>query len=158
MSFFIIVLIMQFIYFFNWNFIFPPNILFLSLFTVVVRTVLWHCASSAAISQDGAIYFPSVGRPRCSFSPVVARNSEVATGFAFRPGRIFVIVVVHIQCFELFKSMKCAVLSILLCTIKNPWIHPIRVRHSPDFGLFSVAILPWFSKRKRCKAIFTHSL
>ena len=34
-----------------------------------------------------------------------------------------------------------AVLSMILCTIKNPWSHSIRVDHIPDFGLPSVTIL-----------------
>ena len=51
--------------------------------------------------------------------------------------------------------MECTVLSMVLCTIKNLWSDSIRVGHSPDFGLPSVAILPWLC-RKRCKTIFTH--
>ena len=42
------------------------------------------------------------------------------TGFEFRSGRMFVIEVVHIQSFKLFKGLECAVLSIVPCTIKNP--------------------------------------
>ena len=64
---------------------------------------------------------------------------------------------VVIQCSKLFKGLECAVLSMVLCTIKNPWSHPKRVGHSPDFERPSVAILPWLC-RKRRKAIFTHSL
>ena len=62
---------------------------------------------------------------------------------------------VHIQCSKLFKVLECTVLSMVLCTIKDPWSHSIKVRHSPDFRLPSVAILPWLC-RKRRKAIFTH--
>ena len=64
--------------------------------------------------------------------------------------------VCHIQCSKLFKCLECAVLSMVLCTIKNPWSHWIGVGYSPDFGLPSVAILPGLC-RKRRKAIFTHS-
>ena len=35
-------------------------------------------------------------------------------------GRMFVIKVVHIQCSKLFKLLECAVVSMTLCTIKNP--------------------------------------
>ena len=55
-----------------------------------------------------------------------------------------------------YGSMECTVLPMVLCTIKNPWSHSIRVGHSPLFGLPSVAILPWLC-RKRRKTIFTHS-
>ena len=34
------------------------------------------------------------------------------------PGRV--IEVVSIQCSKLFKGMECAVMSMALCTIKNP--------------------------------------
>ena len=48
-------------------------------------------------------------------------------------------------------------LSMVYCAlIKKPWSHWIRVGHSPDFGLPSVAILPWLC-RKRREAIFTYS-
>ena len=77
------------------------------------------------------------------------------TGFESRSGRMFVIEVVHIQFSKkLFKSVECAVLSMVLCTMKNPGSHSIRVRYCPDFGLPSVAIFPWLC-RKRRKAIFT---
>ena len=39
---------------------------------------------------------------------------------------------------------------------KEPLHHSIRVGHSPDFRILSVAILPLLC-RKRLKAIFTHS-
>ena len=52
--------------------------------------------------------------------------------------------------------MEYAVLSMVLCTIMNPWSHSKRVGHCPDFGLPSVAILPWLC-RKRRKAVFPHS-
>ena len=47
-------------------------------------------------------------------SPAKARNSLES-----RADRIFVIGVVLIQCFKLFKGLKYAVLSMVLCTIKN---------------------------------------
>ena len=62
-------------------------------------------------------------RPRCSFVLPGACNLETCTMFASWSGQIFVIVVVHIQCSKLFKAMECAVLSMVLCTIKNPWSH-----------------------------------
>ena len=39
--------------------------------------------------------------------------------------------------------MCCAVLSTILCTIKNLWSHSIKVGNIPDFLLSSVVILPW---------------
>ena len=45
----------------------------------------------------------------------------------------------------------------VLCTIKNPWSHMIRIGHSPDFRIQSVEMLPWLC-RKRHKVIFSHSL
>ena len=44
----------------------------------------------------------------------------------------------------------------VMYTIKNHLSYSIRVGHSSDFGLPSVAILPWLC-RKRRKVIFTHS-
>ena len=35
-------------------------------------------------------------------------------------GRMLVVEVVPMQCSKLFKGMECAVLSMALCTIKNP--------------------------------------
>ena len=55
-----------------------------------------------------------------------------------------------------FKGLEGAVLSMVLCTIQNPWSHLIGVGHSPDFALPSVAILPSLC-RKRRKALFTHT-
>ena len=43
------------------------------------------------------------------------------TGFESRPGRMCVVEVVHIQFPKLFKCLECAVLSMRLCTMKNPW-------------------------------------
>ena len=57
------------------------------------------------------------------------------TGFESRPGRMFVIGVVHIQCSNLFKGLECTVISMVVCTIKNPWSYSRRVGHSLDFGL-----------------------
>ena len=47
-------------------------------------------------------------------SVVFIKLSCRGTGFESRPGRIFVIGVVHIQCFKLFKELGCAVLSMVL--------------------------------------------
>ena len=68
----------------------------------------------------------------------------LGTGFESRSSRKFVIDAVHIQCSKLFKGLECAVLSMVLCTMKNHWSHFIRVGHNPDFGFPSVAILPRF--------------
>ena len=56
------------------------------------------------------------------------------TGSVSRPGQIFVIGVVHIQYTKLFKGLECAVLSIALCTIKNPWSHSTRLGFNADFA------------------------
>ena len=70
------------------------------------------------------------------------QSSFVSTGES-RSGRIFVIVVVNIQCSKLFEGMECIVLSMVLCTIKNPLkSSEIRVGNNPGFGLPSVAIVP----------------
>ena len=51
---------------------------------------------------------------------------ERCTGFASRSGGRLVIEVVHNihihvgLCSKLFKGLECAVLSMVLCTIKNP--------------------------------------
>ena len=79
------------------------------------------------------------------------------TGLESRPGRIFIIEVVHIQCSKLFKGLECAELCIVLCGIKSPWSHSIRVGHSLDFGLSFVVILQCLCIKRR-KAIITHSL
>ena len=63
-------------------------------------------------------------------------------------------VIVHLQCPKLFESLECAVLSMVLCTIKNP-CHSIRIGNSLNFRL-SVAILPWLY-RNRCKTVFTQT-
>ena len=55
--------------------------------------------------------------------------------------------VVHIQCLKLFNSMKCVVLSMVLCTIKDPCSHLTRVGHRPDHGLPNFMIVP----KRRCE-------
>ena len=57
------------------------------------------------------------------------------TGFECRPCRIFVIDVVHIQCSKLFKSMECAVISLVLCTKTNAWSNAMKVGIVPTSGL-----------------------
>ena len=57
------------------------------------------------------------GRPDGPFDPAVARSSEL---LGSNPGRMLVIKVVPIHCSKLFKGMECAVMSMALCTIKNP--------------------------------------
>ena len=66
--------------------------------------------------------------------------------------RIFVIVVV--MCSNLFKCIACIVLSLILCTLKNP----SRVGHNPGFGLLSVAILPHRAESDVKQYSLTHSL
>ena len=81
-----------------------------------------------------------------------------STGFFISTlGRMFFIGFVHIQCSKLFKGLECTVLSMVLCTIKNPWSHSIRVGHSPGFGLSSVAMLPWLCRKRREAILLTHS-
>ena len=46
--------------------------------------------------------------PDGSFDPIVARNLK-DTGFECRPGWIFFIKLVHIQCSKLFKGLECEV-------------------------------------------------
>ena len=79
-------------------------------------------------------------------------ETQIGSG---RSGRIFVSEVVHIQCSKLFKGLKCTVLSMILCAIKNPWHQSIRVGHIPGCGLPSVAILTWLCKKRR-EAKFTN--
>ena len=52
-------------------------------------------------------------------------------------------------------SVRCAVLSMVLCTIKNPWIHLIRVGHIADFGFPSATIFPWLFRNRR-RTTLTH--
>ena len=42
-----------------------------------------------------------------------------ATGFESRPGQIFGIRVMHIQCSKPLRGLKCAVLSMVLCSINS---------------------------------------
>ena len=80
-------------------------------------------------------------RIRLSLLPL--NVSKIGTGFAWirvPPARV--IEIVDIQSSKLSKDLECAVLSTVMCTIKNPWSYSIRVGHSPDFRLPSVAILP----------------
>ena len=52
--------------------------------------------------------------PDVSLGPIVARGLES------RPGQIFVIGVVHIQCSKLFKGLERTLLPMVLCTINYP--------------------------------------
>ena len=72
-----------------------------------------------------------MGRPAPMPHSIPLWLETQGTGFESQSGRMFVIVVVHIQCSELSECLECAVLSMLLYTIKNPWSHSIRVGHSP---------------------------
>ena len=53
------------------------------------------------------------------FAPVAARSSQVLSSIL--GGWASVFVVVHMQCFKLFKGIECAVLCMVLCTIKYSW-------------------------------------
>ena len=46
--------------------------------------------------------------------------TDLGTRFESRSSRIFVILIVHIQCAKLFKGLECTVLRMVLFTIKNP--------------------------------------
>ena len=50
-----------------------------------------------------------------------------------KPGGIFVIVDVHVQCSQLFKNLECAVLSVVLCITNNSRNHAIILGYSPVF-------------------------
>ena len=63
------------------------------------------------------------------------------TGFESRPGRMCVIEIVHTVLQTVERPGVCSVATVL-CTIKNPQSHSIRVEYSPDFGIPSVEILP----------------
>ena len=93
--------------------------------------------------------------PYGSFVPVVTRNSELlgsnpGRGIIWHQGYAYTV---------LQTAQRPDVCSAVYGTVqyKYPWSLLKRVGHSPDFGLPSVAILPWL-RRKRRKAIFTHSL
>ena len=51
------------------------------------------------------------------------------------------------------RQLQPLLLFMALCTTENHWSNSMRVRHSPDFGLLSVAILPWLCRRRR-KTVF----
>ena len=56
----------------------------------------------------------------CPVSTSIPRHSKLrGSGSKSRPGRIFVVEVVHIQCAKLYKGLECIVLSMVLCTMKN---------------------------------------
>ena len=70
-----------------------------------------------------SIHFEAViagAGPGGSFVSPGACSLGVPARFAYRSGRIFVILVVHIQCYKLFKGTECTVLPMVLGTIKNP--------------------------------------
>ena len=50
------------------------------------------------------------------------------------------------------------VLSMVMCTVKNPRSQSIRVGHSSDFGLLSVLILPWCAESDVKQNSITHSI
>ena len=76
--------------------------------------------------------------PAYKFAPGVALNEVLGS----KPGGIFVIVDVHVQCSQLLKNLECAVLSMVLCITNNSRNHAIILGYSPVFKLLSVAILP----------------
>ena len=83
---------------------------------VVHVTTLWLYKASANYTHPRS--FSSNSRPRW-----LIRSDwglwRGGTRFEFRSSRIFVILVVDIQCSKLFKSLVFTVLPMLLCTIRT---------------------------------------
>ena len=67
------------------------------------------------------------------------------TGFKSWSGRMFCTMLCIYRAPKCSKGWMCSVYMIL-CAIKNPWSHMIRIGLSPDFQLPSVAILPWLCR------------
>ena len=65
-----------------------------------------------------------------SFDPVVARNSEVLGSNPGQVGYLSSRLCICIQCSKLSKGLEYALLSMVLCTIKNPGTHSIRVEQN----------------------------
>ena len=79
---------------------------------------------------DASCWQYNIPSPDGSFGPVVARNAEVLGLHLGRVGGSSsrLCIYIHISlCSKLFKSLECAVLPMVLCTIKNPWSYSIRV-------------------------------
>ena len=89
-----------------------------------------------------AVMVPSVKLPCVdydgSLSP--ARNSKVLGSYPRLVGCFLLMLCIYIQCSKLFKGLESVVLSTVMCTIKNPLSHSIRIEHSPELGLPSVAL------------------
>ena len=105
------------------------------LFLITRRSymfALYHPSNMANVTSP-RIVFPAALSPVSGCGPNL-RGTELESWSC----RMFVIDVVHIQCYKLFKGMECAVLSMVMCTRS----FLIRAGHSPDFGLPSIAILP----------------
>ena len=64
------------------------------------------------------VYIIKIDRPRWLI-PFGCGSKLRGAGHESRPGRMLVIGVLNIQCFKLFKGMECAVMSMVLCTIKK---------------------------------------
>ena len=78
-----------------------PNIYVINIIITITITIIKAGPDGSFVSTGACIV--SIG----------------GTRFESRSGRIFAIVVVHIQCSELFKGMECTVSSMVLRTIKN---------------------------------------
>ena len=79
--------------------------------------------------------------PCGSFDPVGLKLRGTA-GFEYRSGRMFVIEVVHIECFILFKGLACA--------------YDISVHYKAPLKSFDKKRTVSWLFRKQCKPIFTH--
>ena len=101
------------------HFFFPPRL------GTELRTLAWKAALLTTTLGPPTL-ISSNRRLTVSLKTWSARHGDMyitAQAHLSRSGRIFVIVVVHIQCSKLFKGMECTVMPMVLCTIKNPWSH-----------------------------------
>ena len=65
------------------------------------------------------------GRPRCMLIRSGCGSKHVSNGFESRPGRIFIIGIVHIVLQTIQRRRVCSA-SMILCTMNNPSNHWIR--------------------------------
>ena len=84
----------------------------------------------ASTWQTWTIIFSHIrGRPRWLIRSDCSSKLR-RTGLEYRPGSDIChchLSFVHMQCSKLFKDLECVVLSMVLCALKNPWSHSIRV-------------------------------
>ena len=97
------------------------------------------------------VYIIKIDRPRWLI-PFGCGSKLRGAGHESRPGRMLVIGVLNIQCFKLFKGVECAVMSMVLCTIKKTLKSFVS---TPGF-LLSRYCHDCTESEKR-KAIFIHS-